>query len=78
MHHTLGKKGIKKRINIPLGNQSLCVCKYVTSTHNRKNQEMMPISEKVDKHMKVNPHTGILYLILRNELEQHANINIYR
>ena len=45
---------------------------------NRKNQEMMSISEKVDKHMKVNPHNGIVYPILKNGVEQHANINMYR
>ena len=78
MHHALGNKRIKKRINIPPGNQSMCVFKYVTTTHNRKNQEMMSISEKVDKHTKVNPHNGIVYPILKNEVEQHANINMYR
>ena len=78
MHHALGNKRIKKRINIPPGNQSMCVFKYVTTTHNRKNQEMMSISEKVDKHIKVNPHNGIVYPILKNEVEQHANINMYR
>lgn len=78
MHHALGNKQIKKRINVPPGNQSMCVFKYVTTTHNRKNQEMMSISEKVDKHMKVNPHNGIVYPILKNGVEQHANINMYR
>lgn len=78
MHHALGNKGLKKRIHTPPGNQSLCVFKYVTTAHNRKNQEMMSIREKVDKHMKVNPQNGIVYPILENELEQHGNINSYR